>query len=372
MAQKTCFPLGVARGEAFCNRVEERKHLVANIRTCTHSLIVSPRRYGKTSLVEYVLRNNNWPYAITDFLLASDSNAVENIILECVGRLSAQILPLHKRAMEKALKFMSSFRPRLIVNAEGPKLELLPDKTPKQSIKNALMALDSLVGSEKKQCVIVMDEFQQIATIKGNLTLEASIRHAVERSENVSYIFSGSQRNLLLEMFDFNERPLYRLCDQVKLDRISDQDYILFIKKAFAKQWKKTISDEVILMILELTHRHSYYVNFLCSKLIMEDVAPTLPRVKAIWDVVVEEDWPRIVHELSPLSPNQRAVLLSIAKQATLQPSSKEFLSTVRLSAASAMQAFDVLRAKDLIYQDAAGFFRVLNPVVEYVFLHRV
>jgi hypothetical protein len=303
-----------------------------------------------------------------DFLLASDGDAVEEIILEGVGILSAKISPLHKRAVGKVLKFMSSFRPKLVITEAGPKLELLPGKSPKQSIKDALMALDKLAGLENRQCVMVMDEFQQIAAIKDNIVLEAAIRHAVERAENITYIFSGSHRNLLLEMFDRQERPLYRLCYLITLNRIKAKDYILFVKTAFKKKWKKIIADSSILKILELTQRHPYYLNLLCSKLCADKAMPTAHKIESVWKVVIEEEWPRVANELLSLSPNQRAVLLFIAKEPTSQPSSHEFLQKTRLSGASMKQSLEVLLAKDLVYKDDAGFFRPLNPIITYVF----
>lgn len=95
------FPIGIATGEAFCNRDNERKILKDNINANRHTVLLAPRRYGKTSLVSEVIEQLSYPSCNMDFLLAADARAVEAVILEKIGELLQSILPQTKKPMKK-------------------------------------------------------------------------------------------------------------------------------------------------------------------------------------------------------------------------------------------------------------------------------
>lgn len=361
------FPLGIAQGSAFCNRTHERLHLNTNIQDCRHTLLLSPRRYGKTSLVLQVAHEQKYLFNRTDFLLASDDTAVEDLILNCVSTLVAQILPLHKKALDKLGKFLSLLKPELSITKDGLKVKLSPMPQPRQSIVEALLALDKLAAAEKKTAVIIMDEFQQIATLKNYKTLEAAIRHAAEQAKHITYVFSGSNRHLLLTMFDESTRPLYNLCEKLTLQRIDYQDYHKFLKKAARKQWNATLDDTVITEICNLTHRHSYYINVLCSRLWRAKNPPKIQVVQQTWLEYANDEKRGLTSELSRLSPNQRAVITALAKTPAEHPTSKDSLIKVRLSPASNQQAITALINKDMVFKDCQNLYRPLNPVIEYI-----
>ncbi len=364
---KGLFPLGLAGDLAFCNRIKERAILLNNIKACRHTLILSPRRYGKTSLATQVLEEHSIPHANVDFLLASDESKVEEYILAGVSRLATQLLPLHKKALQQLQKFMASLKPSITFSHEGVRIDFTPGKKLKQNILDALLGLDKLAAAQKKQIVFLMDEFQQIADLKDHETLEAAIRHAAERAKNTTYIFSGSHRHILADMFDSKERPLYHLCEHMNLSRIHAADYKPFLQKLAKKQWKINLDEIALNTILELTQRHPYYVNLLCGRLWRETKAPPATEIEATWQILVAEERNRLADELSILSPNQRAVLVTIAMQPTAQPTSRIFLAQTKLPAASYNQALNVLEKKDLLYRDDDNLLRPLNPVVEYM-----
>lgn len=105
----------------------------------------------------------------------------------------------------------------------------------------------------------------------------------------------------------------------------------------------------------------------ICGRLWRFKTLPSITQIESIWDEFANEERHRVAFELATLSPNQRAVIAELAKNLTEQPSSKEFLSRVRLSSASNTQALKVLQEKDLIYRDENGLMRSLNPVIEYI-----
>jgi hypothetical protein len=115
----------------------------------------------------------------------------------------------------------------------------------------------------KKRVVIFIDEFQQIATLPQHQTIEASMRSVAQELEMVTLIFSGSNRKLLLMMFDDRKRPFFQLCEKIFLERISKNDYVKHLQKLARKHWENFLSENALTSIFELSQNHPYYLNLL-------------------------------------------------------------------------------------------------------------
>lgn len=366
------FPLGIALGAAFCNRTQERASLAQNLIEGRHLFLSAPRRYGKTSLMLQVLQDldntKDHPavaWCSMDFLISYDEKSIQDILLEGIGQITAKIIPFHKKAVQQLQKAFTSLKPELSISVGGPRIRFFPSGQSKEGIIDALEGLDKLAGEQGVRAIILMDEFQQISTTKNTLSVEAAIRHAVERAKNTSYIFSGSNRHMLMHLFEDNSRPLYHLCDRLSLNRISFDEYKTFIQAASQNHWAKSLDDEIISQILTLTVCHPYYVNLLCSRLWRLKTPPDLNQVGNIWQEYVLEERNRFSREVSALSPNQRAVLAALAASPTDKPLSKDFLSSVRLAGTSVAQATQVLLENDTIYRDENETLRLLDPALE-------
>jgi hypothetical protein len=371
MNSRQLFPLSIAIGESFYGRKEEQEQLAHNILQAQHTLLIAPRRYGKTSLTLQVLHLLNIPWVSLDFLMVQDAESVQNHILEAVSKLIAEIVPAHKKAFDKVLKFFTSLSPELTITDHGFQLLLKPGAQPHKSIVDALEGLDHVAREHHKSVAIFMDEFQQVSQIKHCEVIEAAIRHAAERMQNVCFIFAGSNRHLLAAMFDSRTRPLFRLCDRMILNRLKKEDYYLFLQKAAQKKWQKPLSDKSIETLLGLTECHPYHVNVLGSRLWRLPNVPSSEQIKKIWEQYIDEERNRIAHEIGSLSQNQRTVLLALVISPTKKPTSKEFLSQVDLPSSSVAQALQSLIERDWIYRESDGTLRLLDPVMSY-FLSRI
>src|ERR1700677_4987683 len=103
------FPLGLAKGEAFCNRVSERKQLINNIERNKHTIVISPRRYGKSSLVLYCLDETTLPYERVDLFVAVSAKTIEDQILKGVKNLITKI----STTPEQAISFITNYIKKL-------------------------------------------------------------------------------------------------------------------------------------------------------------------------------------------------------------------------------------------------------------------
>ena len=217
------FPLGVATGPAHCNRAAERAELAGNVRTGAHTWLWGRRRMGKTSLVEQVLLDvarAGVVAAMLDLLVAHDAHDLELRLRAAVERLGARIVPRGRKSSSKLAEAFRAFRPEFSFGAAGLKVKLSAPGRPERGIAEMLLGLDRAAGMYRRRLVIVIDEFQQLDQLASGTPhgLEGAIRHAVERSAHVTYVFSGSRKHLLASMFEDEDRPLYRLCRKMTIE----------------------------------------------------------------------------------------------------------------------------------------------------------
>ena len=360
------FPQGIATDGAFCNREQERALLKSRIEAQEHSVLVAPRRYGKTSLMAQVLAENSFKGTSIDFFFILSQEDVIDLVTTQVSKLILNIMPKGVSSIKKSIKYLSSVHPKLTFNFLGQQLEIKPIIHSNKTITDVLLALDNLAKKMKKNCVLIFDEFQQIGELNESHAIEASIRHAVERSQCVSYIFCGSKRHLLNKMFSDRSRPLYHLCDLMSIGRIASPYYHKFLKNMAKKRWRKVIGDESINEILHLSKNHPYYVNALCRVLWKFDAVPSPNQVFQAWSDYVEQQAPWIISDISKLTLNRRKMLQSLANKPTKEPQSIYFLKDINISPGSVRKSLEDLYSLDMIYKDDQAYVRVLDPAIEF------
>lgn len=358
------FPTTIAVGKAFCNRVQERKQLKHYAEHGRHAVLIAPRRYGKTSLINQTLLELKLPYCIMELTLATSAKDVEHIVVKHVGDLLYKLLPKTIKAQQKILKLFKWLNPELILTVGGQKLILHPTHSHLDAVDNLtelLKKLDQAAAVAKKRVVVVMDEFQQLNDIQ-NHSIEAAIRHAMQYSKHVSYIFSGSNRQMLLSMFHNKNKPFYNSCETIKLERISKEDYRHFIQHAAQQQWKKHLPEDVLTEIFTLSALHPGYINRICGYFWLLDEFPVINQVRKYWQRLVESKRAEFAEDILRLSRNQKKLLSYLAGNPSANLSSHEVCSAIGLSDASVRQAAKKLLQSDYIYKDQNGITHVLDP----------
>lgn len=368
MKKTKIFPSGIATGTAFCNRENERKYLKECFENNEHIVIVAPRRYGKTSLITQAIQESGILSVSIDLLLAIDAAFVLEGILLGVSEVCSLILDKENLLKDRIFSIFSAFNPKLTLSAFGQKLELSAKNNNPNTITEALLLLEKTAQEFGKQIVFAMDEFQQIATIANNHTIEASIRHAVERSENVTYIFSGSNRHLLEQMFNDKTRPLYHLCELLQLDRIKAISFKSFIDKLSKDKWGSIIDNDCFDLIMSLTERHTFYVNRLCRLLWKNEHKPSLETIRRVWERYVHaEQW--ISDDIAKLTANQRNIMKALAKQPIIEIYGEYIRKSTGIPGSSIEKTVLSLKKMDMIYCDDEGFYKVLDPAIRHFIL---
>lgn len=361
------FPVTLATGRAFCNRVKERRILKQYIKLGRHAVLMAARRYGKTSLIYQVLLEMNLPHTIMELTLATNAVDVQRLLVSHISGLLYSILPKSEKAKQNILSLFSWLRPELVLTVGEQKLIFHPELSKENPIDNVSKLLRKLNDAAKvvnKRVVVVMDEFQQLSDIEEH-AMEASIRHAMQYSTHVSYIFSGSNRRMLQSMFNDKNRPFYNSCEILQIDRISKQNYCEFINIAAQSQWKKNIPDEVLDEIFEITQLHPNYINRVCGHFWVLNEIPTIKRLHEYWSEFLDSKRAEFTKDVLQLAKNQRKMLAYLSRNPTKHPSTHEICTAVGLSEASVRQAVKSLLANDYLYKDKEELIQILDPALK-------
>lgn len=371
------FPSKLALGAQFCNRVVEKAALHNNIAQGRHTVLIAPRRYGKSSLVLKVADESALPLVSIDLFLAHDDNAVTKRILAGIGQGISQIMPLEQKVLMKLQSIFNHFR--ISLTAGGFAIDAsaaIGDTDFVDQIFSALKGLAKLVSQQKKKLVVFIDEFQDIREANNAKSIQGAIRHVAQETDVIIFIFSGSNRRLLMELFDDKSKPLYMLCELFRLERIASKDYLPHIQKLAKKQWKKELPERVFEKIMALTELHPYYVNLLCHELWKCEKLPDVETVFSAWKdcYLAHED--RLIADLEKLTAKQQDILKALAMYPSLEPTGQDFVSASKTPASSINQTMRVLRNKDMVYQVKRlddmlpqlqlNQLRVLDPLLSY------
>lgn len=372
------FPFKLATGETFCNRKQELLQIKENVEKNRHLVIYSPRRYGKSSLVNKVVSDLKLPSAVIDLFLAHDDRMITKRIMVGISKIISQLLTPSEKILKKVQESFKNFKVTLGGNGfyiENSFSMNSYDST--DQIYEALAILDKMAHDKREKVIVFFDEFQDIINSEGSKSIQGAIRNIAQSTQSITFIFSGSHQHLLAELFDDKSKPLYMLCDKIQLQRIKASDYKFHINKMANLRWGKSIDKIVLDKILDITEAHAFYVNMLCNFLFKQENPPSINTVNNTWEYCQEIEYRRLSGDIQTLSANQQDILRLIAIHNPIEPTGVDFIKEVAKSSSTIRQAIQSLLKKDFIYkvtdEDAdlshirVGQYRVLDPLMSII-----
>jgi len=259
----------IAEAENFVDREAERARLEANFASLTNTIIVSPRRWGKSSLVRR---------AAEDVAAAASDIRVCRIDLFNVRTEADFYAHLAKAVLAATLtkwdewvdavqRFMVHLRPTVSLTPEpGASISLSADwGLAAQDPDDVLDLAEKIAASKKKKLVVCLDEFQAIADFPDAAAFQRKLRSHWQQHQHVCYCLYGSKRHLLLDIFSDPESPFYRFGDVMALGKIGNAVWGDFIAARFAATGK-SVTPELGCRIAALVDDHSYYVQQLAQQ----------------------------------------------------------------------------------------------------------
>jgi len=356
---------GTIEDEYFCNRVDELKDLKNDMYSGLNSLIYAPRRFGKTSLVlravnELVI-SDNVKYIFLDLMYVS---TIEEFINKYFNLLAKTL----EEPTDKVINFFKgvlNIRPNINVNFDisgTPNFSLSFDaKDTNQTLEDILNIPLSFVKNGKK-IIIIFDEFQEII----NLDIEAKFRSIIQHHSNkISYIFMGSKKSLLHQMFLDKNRPLYKSVKHFKIKEIGAKDWLEFIESKF-KKTNKIIDPLFINKILDITKGFPYYTQQFSYEIWNLTDAKVNPIIfnNALNNILDREE-DLFIMELDNLTPNQKKALKIVVAKNGLSLYDEEYFVKYKIKTGSFQTALQGLLQKDILDRDTKKYY-FQDPMFEY------
>lgn len=350
------FPINKYLGPAhFCDRVEETKTLTQAMEALRSVTLFSDRRLGKTGLIHHVLHlleNRRKNAFITVYIDIYDTQSEADFIQKLISAVVMAIEKKEANVFKTAQKYFARLKPTLsfdpITNMPELSVEVVDDKEVSQS----LSLLFNYINSQKQKVVIAIDEFQQVLYYTST-GLVARLRAYMQEIDNLVFIFSGSKKHMLFNMFTSAKEPLYHTTQMLPLGKIENLAYKKFIIQKLKEQ-DILIDNEAVDEILNWTFTYTYYTHVLCSRLFDAQIQ----HIK-ISDVLEMEA--KILNELDQVYYNykvlltkvQWSLLKAIGREEELRkPTSTPFLKQYNLGAASTVQrALESLIDSEMVLQ---------------------
>lgn len=348
---------GVIPNEFFCDRTEESERLITSMLNQENVVLISPRRMGKTQLIYHCFADKRVSKNIRTLTIdILHTTSLREFILE----LGTAVFHTFARRSDKLMKLFASCMRSLsasfgydpVQNTPTFDIRLGEIQEPEYTLREIFDFLDKM----DKRCVIAIDEFQQIVNYPDK-NIEALLRGYVQKSKNTNFIFAGSQRTILSEMFFSYARPFYQSATMLQLDAIPETEYCMFAKRMFALEGKK-LKEEAVGEVYKFFNGVTLYVQK-----VFHDAFAIIDKggicdetmARQTMDRFLEESTPRLREQLQFVSEQQKELLYAICDEGkATKVTSTDFIRRHHLRSASSVQsALRRLTDLDLITNNA-------------------
>ena len=351
----------------FCDRVQESKEVIRAITNGNNLAIISPRRMGKTGLIEHCFHQDEIKNSYYTFFI--DIYATDTL-KEFVYKLGKEIFdtlkPKGKHFIDGFFSMISSLRPafKLDPMTGAPTFDIGIGE-----IHQAAFTLEEIfkyLEAADQQCIVAIDEFQQIGQYP-ETNIEALLRTNIQKCKNTTFIFAGSQRHMMQNIFFSSSRPFYQSVNLLQLQAIKEAEYVRFIRNHFTGNHKE-ISEELISKVYYLFEGHTWYIQNIFNELYSltdENESCTLEMLQEAIENKINSFRPLYQSTLSLLPERQKEILYAIAKEGKATAiTSGAFIKKHGLLSQSSVQTAvkqlldkEIITSEDNVYQVYDRFF---------------
>ena len=265
MGTENPFVFGKAvEGSYFTDREEDAKRLTANLTHGINTTLISPRRWGKTSLVKKVISEMKQPDIKTVFIDIFQCKTEYEFYRTFSTVLIKQTSSKLEEWVEMAKAFLTHISPKFSFGTDPLNdFSISFDWDTKDGTEQEILQLPEKIAQKKGiRLVVCLDEFQQISSFTDSISFQKKIRSTWQHQQNVTYCMFGSKKHLLENIFNDKSMPFYKFGDIMFLKKIPTEEWISYIRSKFSATGKE-ISTEHVIKICEATENTSSYVQHL-------------------------------------------------------------------------------------------------------------
>lgn len=340
---------GYVSPDLFCDRIEETQRIISLLTNGNNIALISPRRMGKTGLLHHCFAQPEIKNKYHTFLIDIYSARSLKEMVYAMGREILNVLkPKGKKAFERFVTIVTSLRSGISYDATGTpswNLEIGDIKTPDFTLDEIFTYLENA----DKPCIVAIDEFQSVRRFPEDNT-EAILRTYIQRCKNAWFIFSGSQRSMMSEIFNSPSRAFYQSVSLMSLKTITLTSYSKFIHDHFTRQ-KKEIEQIVIDSVYQQFDGITWYVQKLMNELFAstkENEICSIDKLQPTIQHIINEQEEGYKELLFRIPIKQKELLFAISKEGKAsQITSGTFVKKHKLTSASSVQK----AAKSLVEQ---------------------
>lgn len=357
-------------GENFTDREVETKRLKLNFENGINSILISPRRMGKTSLVKKVMGMIDDPNIKVIYMdiykCRTEFDFFERFASSIIQATATKV----DHMMKNAKKYITSITPKISfspdLNAEFT-LSLGIDK--QRNSADEILNLPEKIATERGiHIVVCIDEFQQIGEMPNSLSIQRTMRSVWQHQQNVSYCLFGSKLHLMSNLFYSRKMPFYQFGDMFFLKRIPTDKWVPFIVSRF-KHAGKEISDELATKICVTTENYSSYVQQLAWNVLAasDKIVSEESFIEGLKDTLAQVI-PLFVEQTANLTTYQLNLLRAIVNDIHRDFSKKETTSIYDLGTRSNVpKIIKALTERELIETNENGIF-IADPLFKLWF----
>lgn len=351
---------GYVSAEYFCDRERESAELIRSITNGQNMAIISPRRMGKTGLIEHCFHQQEIEIEYyTFFIDIYATGSVKEFVFALGKQIFETLKPKGRKFLDNFFGTITSLRPafKLDTITGAPTFDIGIGNI--QQPEYSLEQIFSYLESADKRCIVAIDEFQQIEKYPEK-NIEALLRTHIQKCQNTNFILAGSQRHMMQNMFFSASRPFYQSVGVLNLDAITSEKYIPFIQKHFAVA-DKAVAMENISRVYNLFEGHTWYIQNIFNRLYsltdgdelcsLEFIAETIDETLTSFETIFRGT-------LSLLPERQKELLYAIAKEGKASGvTSGTFIKKHGLQSASSVQtSLKQLLDKEIITREENTF----------------
>ena len=364
------FVFGVrVEGDAFTDRREETERLKANFTYGVNTILISPRRMGKTSLVDKVcslVEGDDIKIARIDAFGCRSENDFINAFATAVVRATSN---KWEEWMENAKVFLSRFVPKISFG-QDPLNDFslsLEYNASNQTTEEVLKLPEVIAQSKGYRIVVCIDEFQQIGDFPDSLTFQKKLRGIWQLQSHVSYCLYGSKKHMMEQMFQNQSYPFYRFGDFFYLNKIGEEDWVEYICQRFEATGKH-ISENLAREICLVTDRYSSYVQQLAWFVWLRTADATPATSKDVQygiDRLLDACEPLFIQQTEDLSAYQMNFLHALVNGVHTGFTQSAILANYRLgTAANITRLKKALIEKNLVMTTAPKYLEMSDPIL--------
>jgi len=357
--------------QSFTNREEETAKLCSNLLNGINTMIISPRRWGKSSLVEKAIavinkKDKKIKTVIIDlFSAGSEEEFLETFAREVIKASSSR----WQEWISGGQDFFKALIPKLSVGIDpNTDFSLSFDWRELKKHSDEILNLPETIAKKKGvRFIICLDEFQNLSSFAGFTDLEKKMRACWQRQKSVTYCLYGSKRHMMSEIFNNSSKPFYRFGDIMQLCKIETPRWVSFIQQSFKNTGKEIAAGDAE-KIATLVKNHSWYVQQLAHYTWnLTSRKATIREINAALTELIQANTPLYQKEVEDISATQLSLLKAVA------------MGETRFTATATMEQYklgtprnvsknkDILINRDIIHENN-GVYEFLDPAFELWF----